>query len=205
MPPRTALLVIDMQVFFESMTTTALPNIISLCNHFTDTSAPIIFTQHGHTQAELTARSSPNQLVCKWGASGSIAVGSSDWELTDDLRKFIPKFPAQPVQLGESYPPDPEQFPKLLAKNTYDAFINTNLAKILETSKIERVVVCGVMTDCCCDTTARSAFNRGYETWLVSDACGSANKRQHEAGLRGFGFAFGEVLTTSEAIRRLSH
>ncbi|KAI1611101.1 hypothetical protein EDD36DRAFT_443156 [Exophiala viscosa] len=59
------------------------------------------------------------------------------------------------------------------------------------------------MTDCCCDTTARSAFNRGNETWLVSETCGSANKRQHEAGLRGFGFAFGDVLTTSEAIRQL--
>lgn len=58
---------------------------------------------------------------------------------------------------------------------------------------IRRVVVCGVMTDRCCDTTARSAFSRGYETWLVSDACGSANKTQHQAGLRGFGFAFGEV------------
>ncbi|KIV87581.1 hypothetical protein PV11_03115 [Exophiala sideris] len=205
MAPRTALLVIDMQVFFESMTTSALPNIIQLCNHFSKTSAPIIFTQHGHTKAELTANPSPNQLVRKWGPSGSIAAGSPDWELSDDLRQFIPKLPSQPVKVGESFPPaeEADKFPKLLAKNTYDAFINTNLAKILETSKIERLVVCGVMTDCCCDTTARSAFNRGYETWLVSDACGSANKRQHEAGLRGFGFAFGEVLTTSDAIRQL--
>lgn len=53
------------------------------------------------------------------------------------------------------------------------------------------------------DTTARSAFNRGFETWLVSDACGSANKAQHQAGLRGFGFAFGDVLTTEEALERL--
>ncbi|KAK5456208.1 hypothetical protein LTS15_005527 [Exophiala xenobiotica] len=190
MAPRTALLVIDMQVFFESMTTTALPNIITLCRHFSKTSAPIIFTQHGHSKAELTTNPSPNQLVRKWGVSGSIAAGSSDWELIDELRQFVPKFPPKPLNVGESFPPaeeEEEKFPKLMAKNTYDAFINTNLAKILETSKIE----------------PRSAFNRGYETWLVRDACGSANKKQHEAGLRGFGFAFGEVLTTSEAIERL--
>lgn len=90
-----------------------------------------------------------------------------------------------------------------MAKNTYDAFINTDLGDVLERASIERVVVCGVMTDCCCDTTARSAFNRGYETWLVRDACGSANSNQHEAGLRGFGFAFGEVLTTEEVVERL--
>ena len=90
-----------------------------------------------------------------------------------------------------------------MAKNTYDAFVNTNLVELLEERQIERVVVYGVMTDCCCDTTARSAFNRGYETWLASDACGSANKKQYEAALDGFAFACGNVLTTEEAITRL--
>ncbi|KAI1439584.1 Isochorismatase-like protein [Annulohypoxylon stygium] len=66
--------------------------------------------------------------------------------------------------------------------------------------KVERVVVCGCMTDCCVDTTARGAFNRGWETWLVKDACGSASQVQHEAGLKGFGFAFGDIVTTEEAV-----
>ena len=91
----------------------------------------------------------------------------------------------------------------VVAKDTYDAFVNTDLDERLHVGGVERVVVCGVMTDCCCDTTARSAFDRGYETWLVRDACGSANREQHEAGLRGFAFAFGEVLTTEEVVKRL--
>ncbi|KAK4996149.1 hypothetical protein LTR66_004175 [Elasticomyces elasticus] len=91
-----------------------------------------------------------------------------------------------------------------VAKNTYDAFINTDLDQMLRDMEVERVVVCGVMTDCCCDTTARSAFNRGFETWLVADACGSANTKQHEAGLKGFGFAFGNVVQTKETIGVLS-
>lgn len=37
----------------------------------------------------------------------------------------------------------------------------------------------------------------------MSDACGTANDAQHQAGLKGFGFAFGEVLTTEEVIGRL--
>jgi hypothetical protein len=37
----------------------------------------------------------------------------------------------------------------------------------------------------------------------VHDACGSANKKQHEAGLRAFGFAFGDVISTEEAVERL--
>lgn len=92
---------------------------------------------------------------------------------------------------------------EIVAKNTYDAFINTELEGILRGKNVEKVVVCGVMTDCCCDTTARSAFNRGFETYLVGDACASANQRQHEAGLKAFGFAFGEVVRTEEVVGRV--
>ena len=179
----TAVLVIDMQHFFRSMTTTALPNILTLTSHFKSRSDPIIFTPHGHSKAELTPPYK-NQLVRKWGPTGSIATGSKDWEL---LPEIASKAKGHPI----------------IAKNTYDAFINTDLDAMLREKGVERVVVCGVMTDCCCDITARSAFNRGFETWLVEDACGSADKRQHEAGLRGFGFAFGEVLTTEEVVERL--
>lgn len=193
-PPKTVLLVIDMQNVFASMTTSVLPNIKKLISHFQSPSSPIIFTQHGHSKEELTTNPSPNQLVRKWGASGSIAYGSDDWQFQDELKQYLS---------GSKSSAGASGWPKVVAKNTYDAFINTNLHELLEEAKTERVVVCGVMTDCCCDTTARSAFNRGFETWLVSDACGSANKTQHQAGLRGFEFAFGPVLTTEEAIATL--
>lgn len=180
-----------MQRFFESMTTAALPNIKMLIGHFQSASSPIIFTQHGHSEDELSGKV-VNQLVRKWGANGSIAIGSRDFEIQDELQRSIKNVKGD--------------WPKVLTgKNTYDSFINTDLQQILDNAKVQRVVVCGVMTDCCCDTTARSAFNRGFETWLVSDACGSANKTQHQAGLRGFGFAFGEVLTTREAISKLEN
>ena len=123
----------------------------------------------------------------KWGADGSIATGSEDWQL-------MPKIEEAWKGAGE---------PNVVAKNTYDAFINTDLEDRFKSEAIERVVVVGVMTDCCCDTTARSAFNRGFETWLVSDACGSANKTQHQAGLKGFGFAFGEVVDTKTVLKRI--
>ncbi|RMY16939.1 hypothetical protein D0868_00031 [Hortaea werneckii] len=176
MSTRTALLVIDCQNVFEDMiASVAVPNIKKLHDHFEAASSSIIYTQHGHTKEELTPPYK-NQLVPR---------GSSDWELLPELKTLA------------------EQYPKV-QKNTYDAFINTDLTSLLEDREIERVVVCGVMTDCCCDTTARSAFNRGYETWLVSDACGSANKTQHQTGLRGFGFAFGETPTTAGAIKMLA-
>ncbi|KIW33685.1 uncharacterized protein PV07_00513 [Cladophialophora immunda] len=205
MAPKTALLVVDMQAIFEPMTTIALPNIIKLCEHFSKTSAPIVFTKHGHPKDEMVANSR-SQLVRKWGVSGSIGEGSPEGEMLPELHKFLPKnFRTKHVTIGESLPePTSPEFPKLVPKNTYDSFIHTPLSRILEHAQIERVIVVGVMTDCCCDTSARAAFNRGYETWLISDACGSANDRQHKAGLRGFEFAFGEVMTTKEAMERLA-
>ena len=172
-----------MQNVFHPMATTAIPQIQKLHNFVENSSRSIMFTQHGHTKEELTPPFK-NQLVRRWGPNGSIQKGSKEWELIPEIKKLVKDSP-------------------IVAKNTYDAFINTNLATLLDERGIERVVVCGVMTDCCCDTTARSAFNRGYETWLVSDACGSANKKQHEAGLNGFGFACDGVMTTSEAISKL--
>ncbi len=90
-----------------------------------------------------------------------------------------------------------------MAKDTYDGFLGTELGEILEWKGVKRVVVCGVMTDCCVDTTGRSAFNRGFETWVVGDACGTEGREQHEAGLKGFAFGFGEVLGTEEVVGRL--
>jgi len=37
----------------------------------------------------------------------------------------------------------------------------------------------------------------------VKVACGSANKAQHEAGLRGFGYAFGEVIGTKDVLKMI--
>jgi nicotinamidase-related amidase len=185
---KTALLVIDMQMHFLDMTTTALPNVLTLSSFFRKHSLPQIFTQHGHSKAELTPPFK-NQLVRKWGVDGSIHLGSEPWKLIPEIEKAW--------EAGGKE--------KIIAKNTYDAFMNTDLEDVLKGKGVERVVVVGVMTDCCVDTTGRSAFNRGYETWLVKDATGSANRTQHEAGLRGFGFAFGEVLTTKEVMARLEN
>ncbi|KAL9070101.1 MAG: hypothetical protein Q9157_005925 [Trypethelium eluteriae] len=172
-----------MQSFFSSMTTKALPNVLKLVSHFHSQALPVFFTQHGHTKEELSPPY-PNPLVRKWGPDGSIAIGSAEWKLQPEIEEVC-------------------KADELVPKNTYDAFINTQLEAKLKDAWVCRVVVCGTMTDCCCDTTARSAFNRGFETWLVDDACGTANEKQHKAGLRGFGFAFGEIMMTKDVLQKL--
>lgn len=90
MSQTTALLIIDMQEFFRTMTTSALPHILALADYFQQRNLPIICTQHGHSKEELTPPFS-NQLVKKWGPDGSIKIDSEDWELMTEIADFVRK------------------------------------------------------------------------------------------------------------------
>ena len=154
-------------------------------------------------------------MIRKWGVSGSIKLGSADAEIMDEVREYLPKEERKAQSNGKHDGGDQVSFPVIVPKNTYDAFLppdalspkhypptpqSRQLHHVLTAAEIERVIVCGVMTDCCVDTTARGTFDRGFETWVVSDACGSANKRQHEAALKCHEFGFGEILKTKEVL-----
>ncbi|ORY10960.1 Isochorismatase-like protein [Clohesyomyces aquaticus] len=181
---KTALLVIDMQNYFLPMTTTALPNIVKLSAFFSAHDLPQIFTQHGHPPSDFTPPIT-NQLVRKWGSGGSVHAGTPEWELIPSIQELVTK--DTPI----------------IHKNVYDAFLYSDLEEQLKSRGVVRVVITGVMTDCCCDTTGRSAFNRGFETWMVGDGTGSAGKGQHERGLKAWSFGYGEVIDTEEVMHRL--
>lgn len=87
-----------------------------------------------------------------------------------------------------------------MGKNTYDAFMHTELEAMLTKAGIERVLITGVMSDVCCDTTARSAFVRGFETWYISDACWTDTKEQHHRALQNVEFLIGKVFTAVDAV-----
>jgi nicotinamidase-related amidase len=55
-------------------------------------------------------------------------------------------------------------------KRTPDAFLRTDLQSILEKRRIEELIVCGMHTEFCIDTTTRRALALGYPVILVADA-----------------------------------
>ena len=57
-----------------------------------------------------------------------------------------------------------------LAKRTCDSFHGTQLHPFLEQRGVRRLVVCGLQTDFCIDTTVRRALGLGYDVTLVADA-----------------------------------
>lgn len=57
-----------------------------------------------------------------------------------------------------------------LTKTAHNAFTTTNLQWLLTTEGIRELVVCGIRTEQCCETTARLAFDLGYHVTFVTEA-----------------------------------
>lgn len=58
----------------------------------------------------------------------------------------------------------------IVLKYTPDSFHETNLQEILNSMGVKNLVIAGLQTEYCVDTTCRSAFRLGYNTVLVQDA-----------------------------------
>ena len=61
----------------------------------------------------------------------------------------------------------------VLLKHRPSSFAGTDLGARLEAADIERVVVCGAMSQMCIDATSRAAADLGYEVVVIEDACGA--------------------------------
>ena len=57
-----------------------------------------------------------------------------------------------------------------LIKTSHNAFTTTNLQQLLTQQGISEVIVCGIRTEQCCETTARVAFDLGYQVTFVTEA-----------------------------------
>src|SRR5689334_15929750 len=68
-------------------------------------------------------------------------------------------------------------------KNRYDAFLYTDLDAILRGAGLSRLLVAGVTTNLCVESSVRSAEQRGYDVHVAADACAAAPPF-HEASLR---------------------
>ena len=86
------------------------------------------------------------------------------------------------------------------------AFYATDLDAMLHNKGIRRLVVCGVTTEVCVNTTVREANDRGYDCLVLEDCVGSYFPEFHEVGLRMIaaqGGIFGWVAASPELLSHL--
>ncbi len=95
----------------------------------------------------------------------------------------------------------------IIKKNVNSAFIGTNLKEQLDNAAITKLVIVGLTTDHCVSTTTRMAGNFGFDTFLISDATATFNKKGlggqnypaeliHETSLASLNEEFATVVTT---------
>lgn len=95
--------------------------------------------------------------------------------INQEARFFIPGTPGTDFHKA-CYPLEQEE---VITKHRPDSFFETNLKDKLEEKEIDVLVVCGMMTHMCIDTTVRSANNYGYTVELIEDACATRSLEWH--------------------------
>lgn len=177
-PDKTALLVIDMQEYFSSIAKPILDKVISLITACRRQRIKILYTRHGHRSKK------DGSMLSKWWGD-LIMYGSEEWELIDGL---------------DTASEDAED---IIDKNRYNAFHGTELNKRLQKSGIEDIIISGVMTNCCVETTARSAFDHDYGVFVVADACATATDELHIATLKNLAYGFAYIVDTKRMLEFL--
>jgi nicotinamidase-related amidase len=178
----SALIVTDFQNYFLQTESHAfissapaiIPNIKILIEFFRKYNRPVIFTKHTNTTEN----------------GYSMGYWWKDILKEDSLMAEL---------YGSLTSPDDI----IIDKHQYDAFYQTRLNEILEENNVVYPVICGVMTNLCCETTVRTAFVKGFRPVLPFDATVAYNRLFHIATFRNLSFGFSPLMTTTEVINKL--
>lgn len=168
----SCLLAVDLQNYFKRIILPILKNLQRVIDSWRNLNLPIIFTQHGHKEPSKDG----GELGRWWGEL--ILEGTKEWE-------FIPEIKVGPQDL-------------ILPKKRYSAFFETNLEQILRAKGTRDLIISGVMTNLCCETTARDAFMRDYRVFFLIDGTATSRIDLHLSTLKNLGFGFAYLLTCDE-------
>jgi len=180
-PQTSALFVIDMQQYFCNPSshayfkdsTTIIPNIHQLINTYRQQSLPVIFTRYALLRTE-----SPGAMDRWWN---DVLYDDNDMSnIIDALH--------------------PLQHEHVIRKTQYSAFFETELDQMLKKLQVTNILITGILTHLCCETTARDAFMRNYDVFFVIDSTASDRKNLHDASLRTLSDGFTTLVTTNEVL-----
>lgn len=182
---KAALLVIDMQYFFLDPASPSftcgghavLPNIKKVIDAFRQADRPVIFTRNVHHPDRLDAG------IMGWWWEGMCVEGSPESEIHQDIF--------------------PRHNEKVILKHRYSAFYNTDLETVLRCLKVEDIVITGLMTNMCCESTARDAYYRDYRVFFLADGTGSITEEMHLASLLNLAFGFSWVTDVDTIVAQL--
>ena len=180
-PKKVALLILDFQKFFFDVSSHAfipsasaiIPRVLKLQNYCLQKGIKVIQTRHVNTKEN-------SQMMLKWWGDNLLLCDNP-------LVGLIPEIIC------------PESI--VIDKSQYDAFYDTKFDAILKSSGVTQLIITGVMTHLCCETTARAAFTRGYEVFFSIDGTATYNREFHLGSLINLAHGFAVPMLVEEIIR----
>jgi isochorismate hydrolase len=181
-PKGSALLIIDMQRYFLDEKShgflpsapAIVPGIKALLEAFRRKNLTTVFTRHLNDQNNA-------KMMSKWWNDVITEEGGFS-EIIKELST-----------VGST----------VIRKTQYDAFYQTTLEDVLKKNGITQIVVTGVMTHLCCESTARSAFVRGFEVIIGIDTTATETEELHLASLTSLAHGFAIPVLGKELIKYL--
>ncbi len=92
----------------------------------------------------------------------------------------------------------------LEGKRGLDAFGSTNLDFILRSKGITTIVLAGFLTNCCVESTMRSAYEKGFEVYTLTDAVGATSLEEHANAIKYDYPMFSKPITTADYLAALA-
>lgn len=181
------------------------------------TALVLIDLQHGivgrplapHSAADVIARAAQlaAALRAKGGTVAYVRVDVAQvLHLPVDAPTRDPSAPPPPAIASEIVPESGYQPTDLLiTKRQWGAFYGTELDQQLRRRRIRTIVLGGVATNFGVESTARAAFDRGYELIFVDDAMSSVSATAHEFAVQNIFPRMGRVRKTEQVLEALAH
>jgi nicotinamidase-related amidase len=190
-PSNTALIVVDMQVGFlrdgascerVGLPIAALKPSIAPCQALValarSRDIPIIFTRYVYRADFRDGGLLAGELIPALREHKALVSGSEDAQIVSELT------------------PQPGDY--VLDKNRPSAFYATPLETWLSGLNVENLVVCGVTTNCCVESTVRDASHRDYRAFVVRDAVAEFDEDRNRVALESIAMLFGYVTTLKD-------
>lgn len=165
----------DMEYYFSRLETLAVPNIRRLLDACRASSIPVVHVRVMNLSGDST------DTCWRYKMMGIfVPPGSKDSEFIEELAPL----PGEVV----------------LSKTTSNTFLSTNVDFLLRNMGIDTLIMTGVVTNNCVESTTRGAGDLGYRVLLVGDACAAWTQEGHDYSLRHLDRNFAIVKTTDEVL-----
>jgi nicotinamidase-related amidase len=175
--------------YFTRLESTVVPTISRLLQFFRRTNRPVIHLTLG---SDLASGADLPRTLRERNAQRIATKGRpSIYSRFDREFGFLPGMEPLPREL-------------VLNKTTHSGFASTPLAQKLRNMEVDAVVITGVVTSVCIESTARDAVDQGFRAVIVDDGCASWDQESHEATLRAFSRHFGMVSTADNILHELT-